>query len=263
MEKSTPIGLVAGFGLIFGAIFLGDGWATFFDPAALTIVLGGTVAALLVGFSLAELKAMPKAFKEFFGFRPPDLNQHVELLAELARVARREGLLALDRRLDQARDPLVRLGLEMTVDGVEAEEIEEMLRTRIEEGLGERKLLARFCDMAAIYAPAFGMIGTLIGLIQMLQNLNDPAAIGPAMAVAMITTFYGALLANLVFLPMAGKVKEQRKALAREGEVILSGILGLVRGESPGLLERRLRLYVDGETPRAAEAQAPPAKKAA
>ena len=255
MEKSTPIGLVAGFVLIFGTILMGDGWQTFLDPGSLGIVLGGMTAALFVAFSLDEMKGVVPALKRLIGYQPPDLNAHVEELTELARVARREGLLALDGRLDDTEDPLLRLGLEMMVDGVEAAEIEGLMQAQIEDGLESHRLLAKVCDTAGLYAPAFGMIGTLIGLIQMLQNLNDPSAIGPAMAVAMITTFYGAFVANLIFLPIANKAKKQRALAAQEGQVVLTGVLGIAQGDSPTFLEKRLRVFVGGE----AGAEAAPA----
>jgi chemotaxis protein MotA len=193
-----------------------------------------------------EMKALAPAFKEFLGFQPPDLPAHVTEVAELARLARREGLLALDGRLSQTENPHLRLGLEMMVDGVDADEIKEVMQAKLDESLGSTRLLARVCDTAGLYAPAFGMIGTLIGLIQMLQNLNDPSAIGPAMAVAMITTFYGAFVANLIFLPLANKAKKQRAMRAQEGQLLLTGVLGLARGDSPAFLEKRLRASLSG-----------------
>lgn len=263
MEKSTPIGLVAGFVLIMGTILMGDGWMTFLDPASLAIVVGGTAAALLVAFSFGEMKATVPALKRFLGFQPPDLAAHVSEVSELARLARREGLLALDQRLSETKHPLLRLGLEMMVDGVEAGEIKEVMQAKLEESLAPPRLLARVCDTAGLYAPAFGMIGTLIGLIQMLQNLNDPDAIGPAMAVAMITTFYGAFLANLILLPLANKAKEQRKQMAQEGQLLLTGVLGLARGDSPAFLEKRLRASISGEDAARGEATLTPLSRAA
>ncbi|MEM1042265.1 MAG: MotA/TolQ/ExbB proton channel family protein [Bacteroidota bacterium] len=264
MEKSTPIGLGVGFVLIFGTILMGDGWTTFLDPGSLLIVLGGMTAALFVAFSMQEMMGVLPALKAFLAFQEPDLRAHVDELADLARLARREGLLALDRRLGETENELLRLGLEMMVDGVEPQEIEELMRAQLEEGLRTPHLFSRVCDTAGLYAPAFGMIGTLIGLIQMLQNLNDPSAIGPAMAVAMITTFYGAFVANLIFLPLANKSKKQRAVMAQEGHLLLTGVLGLARGDSPNFLEKRLRAFVGGEEdPAAADDSAPALAQAA
>ena len=247
MEKSTPIGIIAGLGLIFGAIFIEDGWQMFFHGPSFIIVIGGTVAALLVGFSLSDLKTIPRALKEFLSFSPINLRDYVQQFTEISRMARREGLLALDRSLDQIENKLMYFGLEMAVDGTDAKELEGMMHRRIAEGIQRRQLLSKFFNTAGSFAPAFGMIGTLIGLIQMMQVLDDPTQIGGGMAVAMITTFYGALLANLVFLPLAGKVKLQIQEDLKGCELIREGVLGIVRGDSPMMLTKRLELFLGAD----------------
>ena len=243
MEKSTPLGLIAGCGLIFGAIFLGSGWLTFFDPASLVLVVGGTAAALVVNYSLDDLGKVPDGVKGIFSFAPPPPNHYIDLLADLAGTARREGLLALDRQLDDLDDEMMQYGLEMTIDGIEAEEIAEMLDQRIAEEMQQRELMPRFFMTAGTYAPAFGMVGTLIGLIQMLQNLNDPTQIGAGMATALVTTFYGAFLANLVFLPMGNKARAQARHNAKLRFIVREGILSIARGDSPRMIEQRLGFY--------------------
>ncbi len=254
MEKSTPIGLVAGFVLVFGAILMGDGWTTFFDPKSLLIVVGGTMAGVLVTFTLDEVKSAVPLVKGLFGFQPPDYVALADRLTDAARTARRDGPLALDALVADAEDPVLRSALEMAVDGVAADKAEAALRTQSAEAASGRILLVKLLNKAGMYAPAFGMVGTLIGLIQMLQNLDDPSAIGPAMAVAMITTFWGALLANLVFLPMAGKVQGQAAAQAKAHEMTRVAAAAFLTGESPGALAQRLRLYTGAEP----EAQAAP-----
>ena len=253
MEKSTPIGLVAGVGLIFGAIFMGDGWVTFFDPVSLLIVLGGTVSGLLVTFTLPEIKRVVPLLKDFFGFQTPDYGALASQLVDFARTARRDGPLALDARLGEVEDPVLRSAIEMAVDGAAPETAEAAIRVQMGEAAAGPSLLVKFMNKAGMYAPAFGMVGTLIGLIQMLQNLNDPAAIGPAMAVAMITTFYGAFFANLIFLPMAGKVQGQIAAQMKAHEMIRVGAVAILDGEAPSALDQRLSLYTgqkaDGDAP--------------
>lgn len=264
MEKSSPIGLVAGLVLIFGAIAMGDGWLTFLDPISAVLVFGGTAAALLISFTLAEMKRVPAATKAFFAFEVPDYGALAAQLSDFARTARRDGPLALDARLDEATDPLLRAALELAVDGVAPEQAEKMLRTRSAEATADMSLYMRLLNKAGMYAPAFGMVGTLIGLIQMLQNLNDPSAIGPAMAVAMVTTFHGALLANLIFLPMAGKVQGQLSAMAKANEMIRIGALGILTGEAPGALSQQLHLFVGGAAaPAAAAADPAPLRRVA
>ena len=259
MEKSTPVGLVVGLGLIFGAIFLGDGWQTFFDPASLLLVVGGTAASLIVNYSFADLSQLPGGMKGLFAFEPPALRDYVRQFSALSGTARREGLLALDRQLGEVEDDLMRFGLEMAVDGVEEDEVCELLDQRIGEEAQRRGLLPKFFTTAGTYCPAFGMIGTLIGLIQMLQNLNDPTKIGAGMATAMITTFYGALFANLIFLPLAAKAKSQAGLTLKTRELVRLGILAIIRGDSPRMIEQRLGLFLQGaEAPDEAEAPAEP-----
>lgn len=244
MQKSTLAGLAAGFLLIFGAIFLGNGWQTFFSISSLLIVIGGTACGLLVSYSINDLKDLPEALKAFLHFQPPDLHAKVDQFAEISSTARREGLLALDRALDDIDDDLLRFGLELAVDGTPEEEIIELTDRWIEQDSRQRRLITNFFTTGGTLAPAFGMIGTLIGLIQMLQNLDDPTQIGAGMATAMVTTFYGALLANLVFLPIAGKASEQRKSMSRAYELTQTGILAVVRGDRPSQIERRLKTFV-------------------
>ncbi len=244
MEKSTPIGIVAGLGMIYGAIFMGAGWQTFFDVASIVLVLGGTVAALLVGFSLEEVKNAIPVLKGFFTYSSPDLSQYVDQFTKLSRTARRDGLLALDRAIAELEDEFMSFGLQMAVDGIEEDAIADLMRQKTKEDLSLRQFGAKFFMTAGSYCPAFGMLGTLIGLIQMLQNLSDPSQIGAGMAVALITTFYGALFANLIFLPMGDKMNAQFAEMVRAREVIQTGVLSIVQGDGPSMVEKRLRLYL-------------------
>ncbi len=248
MEKSTPIGLIAGMGMIYGAIFMGQGWQTFFDVPSIVLVLGGTVCALLVGFSMNEIKQVLPGLKAFFSFSTPDLANYVEEFSKLSRTARREGLLALDRSIAELEDEFMSFGLQMAVDGIEEEAIAKLMNQKIREDLRQRHFIARFFTMAGTYCPAFGMLGTLIGLIQMLQNLTDPSQIGAGMAMALITTFYGALFANLIFLPMADKMKTQVVEVLKMREMIQAGVMSIVQGDGPSMIEKRLRLYLGNTT---------------
>lgn len=263
MEKSTPIGLAAGFLLLYGVIFMDSGWRTFFDPLSIIIVLGGTVSALLVTHTFGEMKQVLPGVKEFFAFNPPSLHEYLDTFTEYSRVARREGLLALDRRLHDNPDPFVRFGLEMAVDGIEEDEIDELLRMRINEEAKQRQFLSKFFINGSMYAPAFGMLGTLIGLIQMMQNMSDPSQIGAGMAIALVTTFYGALLANMVFLPMSSKMKTQAADIMKARQMIRTGVLAIVRGESPSMIEKRLQSFLDGDSPKGKAAEPTPLAKAA
>lgn len=262
MEKAIPAGLGLGFILIWGSIFMGGDYGVFFDVASIALVIGGTTAGLIVSHSFPELKEVGAGTKGFLFFKEPKNGELIEQFVDLATTARREGLLALDRRVRDIQDPLIRMGLEMAVDGIDIEEISDMMRVRIGTMIKKLQLLPKFFNTAATLCPAFGMIGTLIGLIQMMQNLTDPSAIGAGMAVAMITTFYGAFFANLVFLPFANKAKSQTAMVQQSKELILAGVQGIVRGDSPTVLEQRLLLYLN-EKPAEPAGNVVPMSKAA
>ncbi len=245
MERSTPLGFVAGIALIAAAVVFGSEWRSFFDLSSLGIVMGGTLAALLISHSFSEIGVTGRVVREFLRFRDPDYHTHVHRFTEFARRARREGLLSLEQDLEKLDHSLTRMGLELAIDGAEEERIHTLMSIRISHAMQPRQAAARVFSSAGSYAPAFGMIGTLIGLIQMLQNLTNPAAIGPAMAVAIMTTFYGAMAANLVFLPVAAKIRSQAVGLMREAEIIREGVLAIARGDAPSLVERRLSAMLD------------------
>ena len=229
---------------------MGQGWTTFFDVPSMVMVIGGTISGLLVATSMEDMKTSINGMKGMFSYQAPDLHNLVSQFGDLARTARREGLLALDRALEDVEDAFMEFGLEMAVDGVEEEEIEELMLGRVRTEMSDRQTTVKFLNNAGTFCPAFGMVGTLIGLIQMMQNLSDPAAIGAGMAVAMITTFYGAFLSNLLFLPAAQKAKAQLAEVTLAREIVQAGVLGIVRGESPSMIEKRLNLYLkDGEAP--------------
>jgi chemotaxis protein MotA len=244
MDKATLLGIGSGLVLVYGAIFIGDGWEIFFDLPSAVIVFGGTAAVMFVTFSPSDLRRIPVGTIQFLTHRSPELYDYLDDFSEFSRVARREGLLALDRRLDESDDDFVRFGLEMAVDGIEEAEIDEMMKMRMMEEAKKRQLIGKFYTNAGTYAPAFGMIGTLIGLIQMMQNMNDPSKIGAGMAVALITTFYGAMAANLIFLPMATKVNAQIQEVLKARQMVRTGVLAIVRGESPSMIEKRLVAFL-------------------
>ena len=244
MDKSTLAGLGAGVLLIYGSIFMGSGWMTFFDPASLLLVIGGTAAGMMVTFTFDELKGAPGAFKNFLSFESPVYRHYIDTFGELSKIARREGLLALDRQLEELEDVFLRFGLEMAVDGIDEKEIVDLMDQNIETEMKQHAFAAKFFGACGTAAPAFGMIGTLIGLIQMMGNLSDPSQIGAGMAVALVTTFYGALISNLVFLPFAEKKKRQITKLENARGMVKTGVMGIVRGDSPSMIQKRLQLYL-------------------
>ena len=247
MKKSAFIGLASGLALIVGSILLGNTWGKFFDPASMLVVIGGTGAAVTVNYAFTDLKRLPGMTQRIFTFNPPSLQRHLDQVSNMARTARREGVLALDQHLDNIDDELLRFGLERAVDGMGEDEIAELLDQRIAEKMRRHRLVADFFTKAGTYAPAFGMVGTLMGLIQMLNNLDDPSKIGSGMATALVTTFYGAVLANLAFLPLGDRARKQNKRRAKAHHIVREGVLAIARGDSPRMIEQRLGFLPDGE----------------
>ena len=240
MLKATSSGLLAGLVLSTGSILAGTGWSKCLDPASLLVVMGGTVAAITVRRPFWKLKIFFEEIPELFTFDRPSPQRFVDQLTNFGRIARREGMLALDRRLEEVDNDLLHFGLTLMVDGTDEDEVHSLLKKRIAERRKRRNLLPEIFTLAGTYSPAFGMVGTLIGLIQMLQNLQDPSQIGAGMATALVTTFYGAVLANLVFLPLSNRAEAHNQAREKVEQIVMEGILSIAQGENPRGIEQRI-----------------------
>lgn len=243
----TPIGLTLGFIVIgFGILSSGGitGFQAFFDVASIFIVVGGVVTALLVNFNKDQLKNVRKVMAEAFNKDERNTAELIALFERLSERSRREGLLALENELEEIDDPYIKKGILLAIDGIEPEIINDILNAEI-DAMEERHTSGRaIIEKAGEYAPAWGMVGTLIGLILMLQNLDDPATLGPSMAVALITTLYGSLLANLVFIPMAGKLETKTDEEIFHKQVIIEGVLGVQSGQNPRILKEKLTAFL-------------------
>ncbi len=244
MDITTVIGIILGFVLVSSAIAMGGGAAGFIHVPSMLITMGGTVAATMIAFSLKELTGAASVTRKAFFHKADDIPGIIRTMLRFALKARREGILALEGEVETVDDPFIVKSLQLAIDGTSPEIMEEVLRTevqRIEDrhGLGQRLFKAM-----GSYAPAFGMVGTLIGLVKMLGNMADPSALGPGMAVALITTFYGALTANLVFLPIAAKLKMRSEQELLVKEVIIAGILSIQSGDNPRIVEQKLQVFI-------------------
>ncbi|WP_419785778.1 motility protein A [Pseudodesulfovibrio sp.] len=244
MDLGTVIGIVLSFGLVVSAILTGSTLMIFVSIPSFLIVVGGTVGAALVNYPMSYVFGVVGVIKNTF-FSSLDSPQDViERFKDYANRARREGILSLEPLIKEIDDDYMRKGLQLTVDGLEPQTIQEILETEISY-LSERH--ATGADVVAVMgtlAPAMGIIGTVIGLVQMLQTMSDPSTIGPAMAVALLTTLYGAILSNLVFNPMAGKLKTRSKEEVLLREMIMEGILAISKGENPRIIEEKLNSYL-------------------
>lgn len=244
MDIATFIGIIACFMLLIISILMGVGLPAYIDIPSMLIVIGGTFSATLVNYPLKDVINSIKVVKNAFFAKNLTFGEVINNFVNFANKARKEGILALEASLPEVQDDFLKKGLQLTIDGLEPQAITEILETEISFIEDRHKLGADMFMAMGTFAPAFGMIGTLIGLVAMLQNMSDPGAIGPSMAVALITTFYGAVLANVVFLPISGKLKARSKEEALLKEMILQGIISLSRGDNPRILEQKLHAFL-------------------
>ncbi len=246
MDKATVGGLAMGVGLLVLSVLLAPGasFGAFIDYPSAAVVIGGALAATLIAFPLKTALRAPKVLKKVFSPRQADLMPVIGQLVEFAEIARRDGILALENKTDEIEDPFILMGIQMAVDGTDAQLMEAIMRSEIEAVAQRHRVGKSLMETLGRYAPAFGMIGTLMGLIIMLGNMDDPEAIGPGMAVALITTLYGAVVANLLFLPFADKLAFYSRQELQVREVILRGILSIQEGDNPRVLEQKLSCFL-------------------
>ncbi|MFQ5533705.1 MAG: motility protein A [Sphingomonadales bacterium] len=241
IDLATTLGLTAGFALIISAMVLGGSPAAFFDLSALLIVVGGTLAVTAVSFSTQEIFATQKTIWRALVNGHGDLQSAADTVLRLAEKARKDGALSLQtvaRVYD--KQPFLQRALRLVVDGTSVDEIDRILQNEIKSAATRHIRSARVLRRAAEVAPAMGLIGTLVGLVQMLGNLDNPATIGPSMAVALLTTFYGAVLANMVFMPLATKLERNSDEESMINTVFTLGAASIGRRENPRRLEMLL-----------------------
>jgi chemotaxis protein MotA len=244
VDIATIIGTVAAFGLMLWAILLGGPLDIFIDVPSIAIVFGGTAGVILINYPLADVIGTVGIVKKTVLIKEQDINKTITQLMEFANKARKEGILSLQGSIDSVQDKFLVKALQMAVDGQEPADLKAMLNTEIDYIAARHGNGAEILSTLGAIGPAMGMVGTLIGLVQMLQNMNDPAAIGPAMAVALLTTFYGAVLANVLFIPLAGKLKVRSKTELLQKTVIVEGMESILSGENPRIMEQKLHVFI-------------------
>jgi len=244
MDLSTIVGIVAAFGLMALAIMSGGPLTLFIDPPSMIIVIGGTIGATFVHYPFREVFGAISVSKKTLVNREVNATETVQRMIGFATRARKEGILSLQNVMNEVEDPFLIKGLQMAVDGQEPEAMRDLLDREIEYIQERHQNGADIMIAMGTYAPAMGMIGTLIGLVQMLQTMNDPSSIGPAMAVALLTTFYGAIMANVLFLPMSGKLKLRSQHEVLEKTLIAEGMTSILAGENPRIMEQKLHAFL-------------------
>ncbi|MCL2080897.1 MAG: MotA/TolQ/ExbB proton channel family protein [Oscillospiraceae bacterium] len=241
MDIFTLLGMILAFACcVYGVISGGGqlGWVV--DIPSMVVTVGGTTCVMLVGFKLSDLSQLGKLYGKAMKNSHYDVVAGIKTIIDLANVARKEGLLALEEIVKSVDEPFLQKGVLLIVDGTDAELVKGIMEAEIGSLEGRHSSNIGILETMASFAPAFGMIGTLIGLVNMLKSLDDPSALGPGMAVALITTLYGSLIANIVCNPVASKLKAHSAEEIMFKEIMLEGMLSIQAGENPRIIEEKL-----------------------
>ncbi len=244
MDIATVVGFVTAFGLIVGSMVMGGSVGAFVDVPSLLIVLGGTIGALMINYPMERVTSAGGVARNAFFAKLQSPKEIIERIVSYASQSRRDGVLALEGALETESDGFLKKGLQLVVDGQDVDAIGQILEVEIDHIKKRHEAGAEFWTTAGTFAPALGLIGTLIGLVQMLGAMEDPSSIGPAMAVALLTTFYGALFANVVCNPIAGKLGNRSTDEVLVKNLALQGILQIATGANPRIVEQQLHSFL-------------------
>ena len=244
MDLGTVVGLVLTLALLFGAMAMGVGIGPYIDIPSVLIVFGGTTGVLMVGFKMEQIKGLAKFF--MIAIKPPqvDIPELIKKMVEYSTKARRDGILALEADANSEENEFLKKGLSMAVDGNEPDTIRDLLEIDMDQTSDRHKANAQIFEQMGGFSGAMGMIGTLIGLVAMLLNMSDPSAIGPSMAVALLTTMYGAMIGNIIGGPVANilLIRDSDEVLVKT--LILEGIMAIQSGDNPRNLEGKLLAFL-------------------
>jgi chemotaxis protein MotA len=245
MDIASVIGVICAVLLIIGSILMGTApFTAFIDIPSMLVVCGGSIAAGLICFPLRTMIGSPKVILKTVLNKSEDKLKLIKQLVALAETARRDGLLALESKISEIENPLVKTGIQMAVDGSTPEVVEQVLRTEADALAARHREGKAIMDQMGRFAPAYGMIGTLLGLIMMLADMSDPSKLGAGMAVALITTLYGAIMANVFFCPFAEKLGMLSRTELTTIEIAIRGVMAIQSGESPRAIEQKLRTFL-------------------
>lgn len=244
MDIATLIGILVSFGLVIISILMGGDGTWFINAPSVMIVFGGTMGATLLAYPLGDVLRVFKVAKNVFMHKTQSASELIPMIAEFAKKARQEGILSFESQLSEIEDPFLVQGIQMAIDGMESSAIEEVMTTEILYVEERHRLGADIFNTMGTFAPAVGMLGTIIGLVQMLMQMEDPSQIGAPMAVALLTTFYGTLLANLLFLPVAGKLKTRSKQEILFKQMVLEGVISIQSGDNHRVVEQKLKAFI-------------------
>ncbi len=244
MDLATIVGLVFGFAVIGGTIALGGGALSFLHIPSMCIVIGGMLCSVLIHFSMGQFLGIFAVIRKTILVKVLLPTEIIQQMVNYAAISRRDGAMALEEQIRKTDSSFLAKGLQMLVDGQDEDSIRDVMGLEIQYLEERHKMGKQILEFMGASAPAFGMIGTLIGLVQMLKNLSSPEDIGAGMAIALLTTFYGAFLANLVFIPLAGKLGIYSQAEILAMEMTVEGICTISRGENPTVVREKMQSFV-------------------
>lgn len=255
MDLATILGLLIGFGVIGFTIFEGTHGHVggFIAPGEIAIVVGGAIAATLVSFPLKRVLDAMKVLKQALMHKAEPLPKLITDMVNYAEIARRDGILSLENLAKDIKDEFLVRGIQMAVDGSDPELIEKVLESELEAALERHEHGRGIFECIGKYGPGMGMVGTLIGLVLMFKNMADPSQIGPGMSVALLCTLYGAVLSNLVALPLADKLKLRSNEERLRKEIMIRGVMAIQSGDNPRVVEQKLKTFLPPAQRRAME----------
>ena len=244
MDIASVIGWAILIGVLSWSMIAGGGFGLYYDLPSIVLVVGGMIAAIFMNFPMRAVTSVGGVLKKTFFYPVASALEVIEKMAEYSILARREGLLALEEKIKDVKDPFLYKGIMLVVDGFAAESVREILEIDLESMKDRHSGAKKVVEQMSVYAPAFGMIGTLLGLVAMLANLNDPSSIGSGMAIALLTTYYGAVIANGICIPLCGKLEARCKEEAMVRTVMIEGVLALQAGDKPQVLREKLKAFL-------------------
>ncbi len=255
MDIGTIGGLLFAVVIVALGMIIGGGLAPFFDMPSLVMVFGGTAGAVIASFPLARVLKLHSVMLKAVFTKPANPMQTIEELVKYAEIARREGILSLENIISEMKDPFIVRGVKMAVDGTDPELIKTIMDTELEAMMDRHARAKQMIDAIGRLAPAYGMIGTLVGLVLMLKNMDDPSAIGPGMAVALITTLYGAMIANMVTGPVGDKLASRDAEEVMIKTIVITGVMSIQSGDNPRVVESKLMTFLPPAVREKAEAE--------
>jgi len=248
LDKSSIIGFTLGFSLVTLAIVSQGSLGIFISLSSVAIVAGGMIASTMINYSFENIKNSFFVITEMMGAKSVDLRTDMELMKMFSRKVRMEGLLSLDDDIRYVEDHYLKNGLQLAVDGFKKESLNKILKDEIKGKERSLSISVKVLDSMAEYGPAYGMIGTVIGMILMLQNISNPKSLGAGLSVALITTLYGSIFSNMIIGPLAGKLEYLSKLDLNRKQMFRVGILSMIEGENPRIMEKKMLIHLDPES---------------